>query len=266
MKKPIPNRAAAQAAIEAQLTNPQPRPKSSTKHENYDAMSIMADVNGFRKHLAESKGYTLEQWLAMESEVHHPTEFVAITPSPRTMARRRMKDADVPERFIQHVADKDPLDCEPMTFVREFLNSRDGFRVLQGGKGTRKTGSACWALGQLDGGAFIEADDVIRVSIEDKERWAKILAAPLVVFDDLGTEKRDDKATFTSAFSKLLNTVYSQSRRLIITCNVTPVVFRQVYGEREYDRLKEAGLWSKIGGESVRRYDPAAHLDRDPGE
>jgi DNA replication protein DnaC len=106
---------------------------------------------------------------------------------------------------------------------------------------------------------FIEADDVIRTSIEDKPRWEAILAAPLVVFDDLGTERRDDKAVFLSAFSRLLNTAYSQRRRLLITCNITPQVFKQVYGERELDRLREAGKWSTIGGESVRRY------EREPG-
>jgi hypothetical protein len=260
MKKPEPDYDAAEEAIMAQITNPRPPPKASTKHENYDAMSILGNVNAFREKLAKSKGYTLEQWLAMESEVHHPAEIVAISPSPRMMARRRMKDAGVPERFIAAVADKEPIDCEPWRHVRDFLNSRDSFRVLKGGKGIRKTGSACWALGQLDGGAFIEADDVIRVSIEDKPRWEKILAASLVVFDDLGTERRDDKAIFTSAFSKLLNTVYSQSRRLLITCNLSPQTFRQVYGEREYDRLKEAGQWSTIAGESVRHY-----TEREPG-
>ena len=223
-----------------------------------------AEVDSFRRKLATDRGMTHEQWMEAEAAVSHPRDVVAITPSPRMIARRRMVLAEVPSRFIEAVADKEPVDCDPLQAVRAFLNGPDGFRVLSGGKGTRKTGSAAWALGQLDGGAFVESSELTRLSIEQRPKWESIISAPLVVLDDLGTERRDEKGAFNSALSELINKVYSQRRRLIITCNLSRDTFKAVYGEREFDRMREAGQWSTIGGQSVRAYQ--APLLREPGE
>lgn len=263
-QKPVTDehRAMAQEAIEQLVANPPgPRAREVAAYETF-AMDIIGDVNRFREKLAKAKGFTLEQWLAMEADVSHPREFVEVRPSHRVIARRRMLAAGVPEMYIADVADKEPLDCRPYQVVQGFLNSKDGFHVLSGGKGTRKTGSAAWALGQLDGGAFIEAADVVKTAIEQKDRWEHIVhKAPLVVLDDVGTEKRTGElpASFGAAFSDLVNKVYGNRRRLIITCNLTRDSFRKTYGEREYDRIKHVGQWSDIAGQSVRDY------HREPG-
>lgn len=262
-----PDHDAAQVAIEALISNPPPRQKRDpglTFPENAGAaMDILRDVNGFRAKLAKDRGMTIEQWLALEAEVSHPREFIEVRPSHRTIARRRMVAAGVPEEYIACVADREPEDCRPYQVIRGFLNSKDGFHVLSGGKGTRKTGSAAWALGQIDGGAFIEAPDVVKVSIEQKDRWEHIVQkAPLVVLDDVGTEKRtgDLPASFGAAFSDLVNKVYGGRRRLIITCNLTRETFRSTYGDREFDRIRHVGKWSDIAGQSVRQY-----TEREPG-
>ena len=240
---------------------PGPRAKEVAKHMNYDAVSILSDVNAFRSKLAKERGMTLEQWIAAEDAVQHPRDILPIQPTERAIARRRMLGAGVPELFVAAVADRAPLDCQAYQDVRKFLDSGDGFRVLAGGRGTRKTGSACWALGQLDKGVFIEAKHITATVLEDKARWTKIMDAPLIVLDDLGWENRDGKSIFANAFSDLLNTVYSRRRRMIITCNITQAQFKTTYGEREYDRLREVGQWSVIKGESVRHYQ-----EREPGE
>lgn len=255
--------AKAQAEIDRLIKHP---PERNTRPaERFSdlggAMGILADVDAFRAKLAADRGMTLERWMAAEAAVNHPCEVVPITPTPRMLARRRMTQAGVPARFIEHVADKEPLDCDPLKNVRDFLNGPDGFRVISGGKGTRKTGSACWALGQLDGGVFLDVKQITRLSIEQRSRWDRILEAPLVVLDDLGTETRDEKGYFGSAVSELINSTYSHRRRLIVTCNMSKDTFQRVYGERELDRLREAGKWSTIGGQSVRQYEI-----REPGE
>ncbi len=259
--------AKAQALIEHLIENPPPkRDPEKGKHVNYDAMSILQDVNGFREKLAKAAGKTLAQWLEMEANVSHPREIIPVQPSPAAIARRRMLGAGVPELFIAAVGDRKPLDCTPLKRVQDFLNCGDGFHVLSGGKGTRKTGSACWALGQLDRGAFLHSRDITRLSIEPRDKWDAICSAPLVVLDDLGTEKRDEKGAFQSAVSELIDRVYSNRRRMIVTCNLTREVFAKVYGEREFDRIREVGKWSDIAGQSVRQYDPQQHLEREPGE
>jgi hypothetical protein len=257
----------AQSEIERLIASPPVRRNSDACrfHESDAASSPMAKqaVDQMRRKLAADRGLTYEQWLAMEDSVSHPRDIVPVTVTPRMMARRRMKAAGVPELFIEHTADRDPVDCEPMRAVRGFLSSKDGFHVLSGGKGTRKSGSASWSLGQLDGGAFLEASEIIRLSITpDRQRWDEILLAPLVVLDDLGTEKRDEKGAFTSALSELINKVYSNRRRLIITCNLTKETFKTVYGAREFDRMREMGKWSSIAGESVRSYRQQAMGDQ----
>jgi hypothetical protein len=249
------DRQKAQAMIDHLIANPAaPRSAEVPRHENFSAMSILQDINGFRLKLATERGMTLDEWLAAEDKVQHPRSIVPVVPSERTMARRRMVGAGVPDKFIGDVIDRLVADCQPMRDVRAFLGSGDGFRILAGGKGTRKTGSACWALGQLDGGAFLHARDVTRLSINDRDKWERINQAPIVVLDDLGTEAGDTKGAFVSALSELIDRAYSRSRRLIITCNLTPATFKATYGEREYDRLREVGKWSTIAGESVRRY------------
>ncbi len=265
-------RAAAAAEIERLIANPPTHHPSDPgkrwpESERANLIGSKA-LQAIRELACKQTGLTMAQLLEAEANVSHPREFITSVPSERALARRRMMKAGVPELFIASVADKAPLECEPIKYIREFLDSRDGFRVLSGGKGTRKTGSACWALGQLDGGAFVHSRDLTRLSIEQRDKWDAINQAPLVVLDDLGTERRDDKGAFNAAVSELIDRAYSSRRRLVLTCNLTKDTFKAVYGEREFDRMREVGKWSVIGGVSVRQYEPAKNWTepREPGE
>lgn len=254
--------------IQALIENPPPeKPYRSLAEEFATAKAFgNAAVNDLRALACKQTGMTLDELLEAERNVSHPKEFIPVAPSPAVVARRRMKNAGVPELFIQCVADKPPTECYPLMKVREHLDSHDGFLVLSGGKGTRKTGCAAWALGQVDRGGFVEALAVTRLSIEQRPTWDKLLAAEVVVLDDLGTERRDEKGAFIGAFFELFNGVYSGRKRLIITCNLSREQFaaepeRGGYGARVYDRLKETGKWAVVGGESVRGV-----VERQPGE
>ena len=229
-------------------------------------------VDELRRIACKQTGMTLEQLLEAERNTSWPREVVPVTPSPRMIARRRMKDAGVEELFIQRVADQEPIACDALKQVQAFLQTPAAFLVLSGAKGTRKTGSACWALGQVDGGAFVDVQDVVEWSIEKHPQWKRALKAPLVVFDDLGTERRrtdGEIAQFYDAFYRLFNGVYNGRRRLIITCNLTTSQFSAEpesggYGPRLYDRLKEFGMWVDVAGDSVRAQ--PHWTDREPGE
>jgi hypothetical protein len=269
-------RADARSAIN-ELIRHSPLPK--TPAPPIDDMATSRAIGGaavqqLRELACRRTGLTMEQLLEAEKAIVWPREIIPVTPSPRMLARRRMAEAHVPELFIACVGDKEPLACDPLTKVRDFLDGTSAFLVLSAAKGTMKTGSACWALGQVDDGAFIEAQDVVQESIEKTTRWQHALAASLLVFDDLGTEKcRTDGeiAQFYDSFYRLFNGVYTGRRRMIITCNLTIEQFKREpeqggYGTRLYDRFRECGKWWNVGGESVRGQQSEMPLERVPGE
>jgi hypothetical protein len=64
--------------------------------------------------------------------------------------------------------------------------------VLAGGKGIFKTGSACWTLGQVDGGVFVEACDRLDIAFHDGAMFLRLRRAKFVVLDDLGAEEVGD--------------------------------------------------------------------------
>jgi hypothetical protein len=262
MKEPKPSTEAARALanghIQALIANPPPPKPLRTEPDDFGASLIGPKaVRQIRELACKQTGLTMEQLIEAEKNVSHPREIVPVEPNPHMLARRRMKAADAPELHIRNVGDADPIQCDAWRKVRTFLEGRKGFLVLSGGKGTQKTGSACWALGQVDSGAFLEAGAIIRLSIEQRKTWERIVGAQIVVLDDLGTEKRDGQGVFLAAFFELFNSVYSDCRRMIVTCNLTPGQFKAEpeqggYGARVYDRLRESGMWCDIGGESVR--------------
>jgi hypothetical protein len=214
-------------------------------------------VLALRELACRKTGMTMEQLLEAEAKVNHGCSPIVRQDTPG-LAKSRMKIAKVPDRYVQCVADRRPIECKALEYVKDFLSSKKNFLMLTGGKGVYKSGSAAWALGQVDGGAFVHAYDLVQISIEEKEQWRRILRAPIVVLDDIGREKHDGSfGAFIDAFQKIFNGAYSDCRRLILTGNVSKLQFglepdKFGYGSREYDRMKEAGDWCGVAGESAR--------------
>ncbi len=171
----------------------------------------------------------------------------------------------VPEKHLKAVYDRPPIDCEALRAVRDFLASEKTSLVLAGGTGTRKSGSACWALTQRPG-VFITEDEVIRLQSsrlpEDVEAWRRARAAQVLVVDDIG-EYSDDKGWGVKVITGLWNHRYSSELKLIVTVNKTRQEFVREFGERIADRIRESGRFVVLGGESVRRAPRREHwLDR----
>ncbi len=240
--------------------NPPPVRPEKVEYEDPMAASRaigQAYLDRLRRMACKQTGMTLEQLLEAEKNISWPKEIMPVVSSPRQVARRRMKQAGVPELFIRSVGDVEPRPLDAWRHVRDFLDSGQSFLVLSGGKGTGKTGSACWSLGQIDGGRFLDAPEITGMSIREKEQWDRVRGAPLVVLDDLGTERRDEKGYFIGGFFDLFNGCYSGCTRLVITCNISREQFASEpdqggYGARVYDRLRETGRWVTVGGESIR--------------
>lgn len=193
-------------------------------------------------------GMTREQILAGAPQ---PLALPAPTADRDTVVAR-----GVPELHIRHVYDNAPAPCDALDAVRDFISGPQTLLVLSGGVGTRKSGSACWALSQR-AGRYVTADDLSRLAAAKDEEgvvaYRKAKKAQLLVVDDLGGEYLDEKGWFARVFNSLIDHRYSACLKTIITTNLDPAKFKANYGERVADRIRESGRFLEVGGQSVRR-------------
>jgi hypothetical protein len=179
---------------------------------------------------------------------------------PGALATQRAKLAKMPDLYRDAVMIREPRDCLPLQAVKKFLASRRRLLMLSGGKGTLKSGSACWAIGQVDGSRYVDAMELVDVHLRDPDRWASLLGGHLVVLDDLGREDQREGqwALFLAAWRKLVVNAYTRGRRLVVTSNLTWDQFRRDeddggYGALAADRWNECGSWIDVPGESQRK-------------
>jgi DNA replication protein DnaC len=125
--------------------------------------------------------------------------------------------------------------------------------VLSGSAGSGKTvGAAHWAFGRRERIEFVRASTFAassRYNQETRERW---YGAAGLCLDDLGAEYLDAKGSFLVDLDELVDTFYADRRPLIITTNCTKQAFKDRYGERVVDRLRESAVWFTVAGASLR--------------
>lgn len=226
-------------------------------------LSRVADVVGGFQALAEQAiakemletGRTREQVIAAAEQQALEDEKPKTAARTFAAERRRMVAAGVPELYIQHVGDREPIDCEALQLVRAHAMRRSGFLVLGGGKGVQKTGSACWMLGQVEDGVFVDAVDLVDIAFHDRPMMLRLRRAKHVVLDDLGAEQTGSTGADAAQFSKALDTLwrgwYANDATVIVTGNFTKEQF-VAYGDRIKDRMAERGRFFTVGGASVR--------------
>jgi hypothetical protein len=124
--------------------------------------------------------------------------------------------------------------------------------VLMGGIGTGKTLAACWWATEFRAAQFMTAAELARWPRYDMAAMDRLLKAPGIVVDDLGTEYMDDKGNFLAVFDEFVNTRCANMRKTVITTNLTPADFGKRYGARITDRIVECGRFISVGGDSLR--------------
>lgn len=216
--------------------------------------SLEDTLRRFKDLAVRETGKTVEE---LEAEAEKDLAAPIVMPvDPRAVARRRAEEALAPELHIENVLDGDPEECDALTFAREAMSHRPGgFFVMGGGKGTRKTGSAVWALGQRDGGVYVDANDLLDVAFNDRPLMLRLKRARLVVLDDLGGENLGegrDREAMKRIVEQLYNRWYGNKATVIITGNITREQLHD-YGSDIEERMRERGRFKTIGGESVRR-------------
>lgn len=212
--------------------------------------------DGFIKLACKATGMTEDQLRAKAAEMGSD-----IPDAPEEKPTRDARDAverrRVPEVHLESVYDRDPEPCPALTAVRAFMaNPRQVLLVLSGGVGVYKTGSACWAL-TFKPGRFVPCDELGRLAGsregEDVNQWRATRGTPLLVVDDLGGEYVDDKGWMVRVVNGLIDYRYSNRLKTIVTTNLDAKTFKATYGDRVFDRVREAGQFVNIGGKSMRR-------------
>jgi DNA replication protein DnaC len=205
------------------------------------------------KKAEEATGMTREEMLAAPSQPPTPTAF--------EIRRETVANRGVPELHLRAVVDKPPDECDALSAVRTFIASADArtFLVLSGTVGTRKTGSAAWALSQRSG-LFLKADDLGRVAgardEESVETYRSCKRVGLLILDDVGAEYADEKGWFVRALTAVVDCRYENLLKTVMTTNLDAAAFKARYGERLTDRIRGAGTFVALGGVSVRGREP----------
>jgi DNA replication protein DnaC len=191
--------------------------------------------------------------------------------------QRRLEEAGVPARA--QVFDVASLAATPA--VRAVREAGDAIiNVLAGSPGVGKTvaaalwmfehlsaserwqygGSAEWTTGgermvyRWTGGKLVwrSAGDLARTDHYSREAVGEIETADRLVIDDLGAEYTDAKGFFLSLLDEIINARYGNNRPTVITTNLDVMAFRNRYGERIADRIREAGRFVNCGAKSLR--------------
>ena len=83
-----------------------------------------------------------------------------------------------------------------------------------------------------------------------------MFVVPHLVIDDLGVEYLDAKGYTQKRFDEILDERYSNFRKTLITTNLNARDFRDRYGTRIFDRIREGlssgGAFVEIGEKSYR--------------
>lgn len=127
------------------------------------------------------------------------------------------------------------------------------FLTLYGPRGRGKTLAGAWLLA-TEGGLYVSADELVRRASSthwrDTEWVARVLAARVVVLDDVGTEGADARAPMFD----FVNRRQGLARALtLITSNLAGRAdFVGRYDDRVVERLEHAGRMVAVQGDDLR--------------
>jgi IstB-like ATP binding protein len=175
---------------------------------------------------------------------------VAARPDPVGSRARALADLDWPARALRAAANAD-VDRPAVRAIDAWDPSSCAI-VLAGPVGTGKTvAAAWWAIGARVAFRFVRAAELVRVGRFDA-RWETWLGARALCLDDLGAEYADAKGSFASDMDLLVDTFYADARPMIITTNLDAAAFRERYGERVHDRIRDCATWANVDGTTMR--------------
>jgi len=157
----------------------------------------------------------------------------------------------VPERILKNL--EILKETKFVKAVRDFsLCPREAWcLVLSAGKGTGKsTAAAVWLYDNvpIEGAPTYQTrywwngTRIARTNGYAKD-FEKMMQSRFMIIDDLGVEYLDKNGNFLQRLDELIDERYSNFKRTIITTNLNAVAFKERYGERVADRMREGFAW-----------------------
>lgn len=233
-----------------------------------DLKSLIAKYQQEQEADAAARGMTLEQLDAERAAESTAREEEQARKDARTKKARllepmrRHMPSDAFDALVSNQLNK----TAALSFVKKWLQAdkRPPICVLTGGTGSGKTIAAGWGVCRCPGAEYVHARDLasryIPYSHDEARGIAPLdLSAPLLVLDDVGTERwsRDGKCPaddrFSEAFAMILET--RQSLDTIIITNKTQSDFLAAYcgDPRDMSRMMGMAAFCKAGAEDLRR-------------
>lgn len=99
---------------------------------------------------------------------------------------------------------------------------------------------------------WITAARLARCDRYDESYMTKLLRTPRLVVDDLGGEYLDKGGFYASLLDEIVNERQAESKPTIMTTNLNAEAFKERYGERIIDRIREGGRFVGCGDHSLR--------------
>jgi DNA replication protein DnaC len=179
--------------------------------------------------------------------------------------RQRLVDYGIPVKDVDAILANSSRQTPALEAVRLFLgDGKARILVLSGRRGCGKTFAAGWAIAQpcaerYQGRRrpeyhprFVDVGDLASGSWFDRDETRALRCCDVLAIDDLGMEYVDTKGGWLSRLDQLVNARYANSIRTVITTNMPAKQFREQYGERIADRIREVGRFANVDGESLR--------------
>lgn len=176
--------------------------------------------------------------------------------------RRDLVERGCPAKDIERAVSGELEDTAAVQACRSANESGLTLLVLSGLRGCGKTTAAAWWLVQRRAPAkyvrtgaprFVDAAALARWPRYEEQRMRELERADALVIDDLGVEYDDKQGAFRSFLDGLVNSRYAACLPTLFTTNLPAVEFKARYGERIADRIREAGRYVELAGESLRR-------------
>lgn len=212
-------------------------------------------VDEIEKFFAPWSNMTEEEWARHDEKIKQKLAGREAEERAEREAERRYRFVDngFPLRALEAAKAADET-APALVRVKEWDAASESVLVLSGPPGCGKTVAATWwAWNHRPWAVFLRATAFAAASRYDQERRSRWLEASELVLDDLGTEYSDAKGNFQVDLDELIDVFYGNRRPLIITTNCTADEFKQRYGARVVDRLRECGSWFSIKSGSLRR-------------
>ena len=219
------------------MKDPKPRSGSLASPED-----VLHDIGIDVPELSE------EQWAERDREVAAARVAEERQADARRIEERQkaLLEAGFPRRAVDHAIVAIESTSAPIARVASWDPGKISTLVLSGSKGCGKTVAATWwAMRRPRVPRFVRAATFAASSRYEREDRNKLLEAPALVLDDLGTEYLDAKGSFLVDLDELMDVFYGDYKPLLITTNCSLDEFRQRVGDRFADRMREcASFWT----------------------